>query len=219
MLAPQLFVLTPSHEMSMFRLQAEDYCVHNQVRQDPSAAIAAKKAARFGRRSSKRVTNPFIVLLQIMFGEKDPSKKQIFKRRALRILNTYTNASSAASGGESYINPMEALAVLPGDLGIKDLEPYLKNTIRQTTTELRNSSVKVNILRFKNLKTNVQLHELQSRKVIVYPSSRCPQCKDSIYADQVISVFPNDDIYHLACSPSQKQIQQKSANSGNPFGR
>ena len=62
---------------------------------------------------------------------------------------------------------------------------YLKNTIRQTTKVLRNTSVKVNILRFKNLKTNVQLHDLQSRKVIVYPSTRCPVCKDAIYADQV----------------------------------
>jgi hypothetical protein len=32
---------------------------------------------------------------------------------------------------------------------------------------LRNASVKVNIIRFKNLTTNVRLHELQSRKVIV----------------------------------------------------
>jgi hypothetical protein len=42
-----------------------------------------------------------------------------------------------------------------------------------------------------------------------YPSSRCPVCKDAIYADQVISVFPNDEIYHLACSPSTKKMEQQ----------
>mgnify|MGYP003886847123 CR=1 FL=1 len=123
---------------------------------------------------------------------------------------------ASASSSAAYINPMEALGVLPDSLSIADVQTYLKATIRRTTTVLRNSSVKVNLLRFKSLKTTVALHEEQSRKVKVDASTRCPICKDNIYADQVISVFPDDTIYHLACS-SQRKKQGPTSRNGNPF--
>lgn len=123
-------------------LQAEDYCVHNQPRLNDSTLLAAKKkkvaaAGRSGRTKrgsgagdlvgsggsggggADSLVNPFIVLLRVLFGERGATKKQVFRRRALKILNVYTNAASSSSS--AYINPMEALAVLPDDITVHDL--------------------------------------------------------------------------------------------------
>ncbi|XP_042452913.1 vacuolar sorting protein 39 isoform X1 [Zingiber officinale] len=105
------------------------------------------------------------------------------------------------------INGAQALRVLPRDIKLQDLLPFLKPLLRKSTERRQNSSVIKNLTFNENLQVKEELYNCRRAILKVDADSMCSLCNKRI-GSSVFAVYPNGKtLVHFVCFRDSQSIK------------
>jgi len=108
------------------------------------------------------------------------------------------NALDFLSRAFDEIDPTRILELLPENIPIQAIAPYLSKVMRATTHKRRDSQITKNLKKSENLKVKCQHIYASSPAALIGPERMCPVCKKRI-GDKVFAFFPNGVVVHFKC--------------------
>lgn len=105
------------------------------------------------------------------------------------------------------INGAQALRILPRDIKLQDLLPFLKPLLRKSTEGSRNYSVIKSLTSNENLQVKEELYNCRRAIVKVDADSMCSLCHKRI-GSSVFAVYPNGKtLVHFVCFRDSQSIK------------
>ena len=145
--------------------------------------------------SEKLRSDLFILLLKIYFYNNDHVFKDIYEKNAMLILYEFAE----------YIEPTEALSILPDSIPIVAVTSYLNRVIPITLHTYRQSKITANLEKTCNRDCHYELIKSKSRFIEMNRDSRCKWCHKHIAERTVFEVFPDNTVVHLHCSSAYRE--------------
>lgn len=96
------------------------------------------------------------------------------------------------------IDPYAVLKILPDDISLLRLQPFLETALRQSLERRRNNEVLKGLLYASVLQLQEQRMHLESKSVTVYDYSVCPVCSKKFNQSALIR-HPDGTIVHYKC--------------------
>lgn len=97
------------------------------------------------------------------------------------------------------LNPYALLQILPNDISMTRLQPFLETALHHSLERRRNNQVLKGLLYAANLQLQEQRMHLESRNVLVYEYSVCPVCKKKFTNQSAFVRYPDGRIVHYSC--------------------
>lgn len=97
------------------------------------------------------------------------------------------------------LDPYAVLQLLPGDIPLNRLQPFLETALHQSLERRRNNQVLKGLLYASNLQLQEQRMHLESRSVLVSEFSVCPVCSKKFTNQSAFVRYPNGTIVHYSC--------------------
>lgn len=97
------------------------------------------------------------------------------------------------------LNPYSVLQILPNDIPIKRLQPFLETALHHSLERRRNNQVLKGLLYASNLQLQEQRMHVESRSVLVSEFSVCPVCTKKFTNQSAFVRHPNGTIVHYSC--------------------
>eukprot|EP01104_Vermistella_antarctica_P012521 TRINITY_DN3647_c0_g1_i2.p1 TRINITY_DN3647_c0_g1~~TRINITY_DN3647_c0_g1_i2.p1 ORF type:complete len:916 (-),score=175.96 TRINITY_DN3647_c0_g1_i2:3010-5757(-) len=113
-------------------------------------------------------------------------------QRALDILNRY----------HTRIDTAKAMELLPSDLSVQSLYPFLELVLKHSKMYLRSQQVVKNLLKSENLQVHEDLIRAHSRVIVVEETRTCPACNMRL-GTSAFYVYPNNVVVHFGCGKEQ----------------
>lgn len=161
--------------------KAIDYCV-NVYKSDPDAA-----------------KNIFIQLIEILLKppttppytgvELHPNCLQPNVEAVLEILENHA----------TKLNPYPVLQILPNNIPIERLKPFLETALHHSLERRRNNQLLKGLLYASNLQLQEQRMHVEARSVLVSEFSVCPVCSKKFTNQSAFVRHPNGSILHYSC--------------------
>lgn len=98
------------------------------------------------------------------------------------------------------IDPYAVLKILPDDISLLQLQPFLEAALRQSLERRRNNEVLKGLLYASVLQLQEQKMHLDSRNVLVHDYSLCPVCGKKFSNQSAFVRYPDGSIVHYKCS-------------------
>lgn len=97
------------------------------------------------------------------------------------------------------LNPYTVLQILPNDISISRLKPFLETALHHSLELRRNNQVVKGLLYASNLQLQEQRMHVESRSVLVSEFSVCPVCSKKFTNQSAFVRHPNGTIVHYSC--------------------
>lgn len=97
------------------------------------------------------------------------------------------------------LDPYAVLQLLPGDIPLNRLQPFLETALHHSLERRRNNQVLKGLLYASNLQLQEQRMHLESRSVLVSEFSVCPVCSKKFTNQSAFVRYPNGTIVHYSC--------------------
>lgn len=97
------------------------------------------------------------------------------------------------------MNPYTVLQILPNDIPISRLQPFLATALHHSLERRRNNQVLKGLLYASNLQLQEQRMHVESRSVLVSEFSVCPVCSKKFTNQSAFVRHPNGTIVHYSC--------------------
>lgn len=97
------------------------------------------------------------------------------------------------------LNPYTVLQILPNDIPVVRLRPFLEIALHHSLELRRNNQVLKGLLYASNLQLQEQRMHLESRSVLVSEFSVCPVCSKKFTNQSAFVRHPNGTIVHYSC--------------------
>ncbi|XP_076052623.1 vacuolar protein sorting 39 [Oratosquilla oratoria] len=98
-----------------------------------------------------------------------------------------------------YIDIGQALAVLPDEVCVRLLRPFLHSAFQHATTQKRNLQIARGLTQSLKLQTTEKLVASQSQKVLLSEFTICAVCHKRFTKHSAFVWYPNGDIVHFSC--------------------
>ncbi|CAI7858869.1 unnamed protein product, partial [Closterium sp. NIES-53] len=98
----------------------------------------------------------------------------------------------------AMVEPFEALHMLPSDVPLQSVLPYLEAVLRAGSEQRRNSAVVKNLRRSENLQLREELANGRKRHAIITGDRLCAICRKRI-GGSVFAVYPGGTLVHFVC--------------------
>ncbi|KAJ5072391.1 cnh domain containing [Anaeramoeba ignava] len=130
-----------------------------------------------------------------------PLKSEPNIQKSFEILNRY----------HQKINPEQVFAILPKDLYLLDLYPYIDSVMNEKINSKRTYEITKNLLKAEIMNFNTKLVQAKSRYVRIQENTKCCFC-DKRIASSAFSVYPNGDLVHFGCKKDYEEKIEKEKN-------
>lgn len=97
------------------------------------------------------------------------------------------------------LNPYAVLQILPNDIPISRLQPFLETALHHSLERRRNNQVLKGLLYASNLQLQEQRKHVESKSVLVSEFSVCPVCSKKFSNQSAFVRHPNGTIVHYSC--------------------
>jgi len=97
------------------------------------------------------------------------------------------------------ISVPKALKLLPPDVPVRLLAPFLKRVFQDTAFHMRNNQVVKNLTKAENLQVKQQIIKIRANSVRITEDSACMACRKRL-GTSVFAQYPNGVVVHLSCS-------------------
>jgi len=91
-----------------------------------------------------------------------------------------------------YLDPVETLKLLPDDMPLDEITPYLETVMRTSVSSKRNKQIVSKLVRAERFQTQVQLLEVKRKSFTIDTKTECAVCRKKI-GDSYFSAHPPDD--------------------------
>eukprot|EP00026_Physarum_polycephalum_P001849 Phypoly_transcript_01852.p1 GENE.Phypoly_transcript_01852~~Phypoly_transcript_01852.p1 ORF type:complete len:921 (+),score=179.80 Phypoly_transcript_01852:230-2992(+) len=108
------------------------------------------------------------------------------------------NALDFLSRASEEIDPIRILELLPDDIPVQAIAPYLSKVMRANTHRRRDGQITRNLKKSENLRVKCQHVYASAPAALITAERTCPVCKKRI-GDKVFAFFPNGVIVHFKC--------------------
>jgi hypothetical protein len=148
--------------------------------------LAEDYCAKHYNPASEEAKDVYLSLLQVYL--RPPDGRGAMIQPALHLLNRYY----------TRINAAKALDLLPPEIALEQLLPFLEAVIRDNTKNRRNNQVVKNLLKTESLQVRFQHMKARSRAVKIYEGRLCPVCNKRL-GTSVFACYPNGVVVHFIC--------------------
>lgn len=97
------------------------------------------------------------------------------------------------------LNPYLVLKILPDNIPLIRLKPFLEIALHHSLEVRRNNQVLKGLLYSSNLQLREQVMQLESKSVLVSEFSVCPVCSKKFTNQSAFVRYPNGTIVHYSC--------------------
>lgn len=97
------------------------------------------------------------------------------------------------------LNPYAVLQILPNDIPLIRLQPFLETALHHSLERRRNNQVLKGLLYASNLQLQEQRMHVESRNVLISEFSVCPVCSKKFTNQSAFVRHPNGTIVHYSC--------------------
>lgn len=97
------------------------------------------------------------------------------------------------------LNPYAVLKILPDNIPLIRLKPFLETALHHSLERRRNNQVLKGLLYSSNLQLREQLMDLESKSVLVTEMSTCPVCSKRFTNQSAFVRYPDGRIVHYSC--------------------
>lgn len=97
------------------------------------------------------------------------------------------------------LNPYSVLKILPDNIPLIRLKPFLETALHYSLERQRNNQVLKGLLYSSNLQLREQLMNLEKKSVLVTEFSVCPVCTKKFTNQSAFVRYPNGTIVHYSC--------------------
>jgi len=118
---------------------------------------------------------------------------------ALRLLNKHYRS----------INTPKALNLLPTNIPIDELYPFLEAVIRDNTKTKRDNQIIKNLFKSEHIKIKEELIHLRSGVIKITDDLNCAVCGKKFLGTQAFAAQPNGTAVHYVCFKQDKYQQQQ----------
>lgn len=108
---------------------------------------------------------------------------------ALALLNRHHDRMDAA----------RALKLLPADLSVAQLAPFLTSVIAANESQLRDHRLERSLLKGETRAVREQWHRARARRINISEDQLCPVCNRRIGKDVMFVAYPDGRILHYVC--------------------
>jgi len=147
------------------------------------AEAYCKKIYPTEKQNSKEV---YVELLKVYLRPPNEAEKRVDP--ALELLTKY----------HQFIDPTKALDLLPADIDVKKVHPFIESVLRKQSKELHENQISKNLLKSEQLQVQEQRIRHQSRKVVITSERMCAVCNKRIL-NSVFACYPNGVVVHFIC--------------------
>lgn len=98
------------------------------------------------------------------------------------------------------LDPHAVLQILPNDISLIRLLPFLETALHHSLERRRNNQVLKGLLYAATLQLQEQRMHLESKSVLIYDYSVCPVCKKKFTNQSALIRYPDGKIVHYKCS-------------------
>ena len=78
------------------------------------------------------------------------------------------------------IDPGKALELLPVDIDVKKVYPFIESVLRRHTRQFHDNQIRKNLLKSEQLQVQEQRIHYQSRRAVITADKMCPVCNKRI---------------------------------------
>ncbi|KAK9360060.1 hypothetical protein V1504DRAFT_456281 [Lipomyces starkeyi] len=104
----------------------------------------------------------------------------------------------------SRVSAIDALELLPSDIKMASLGPFLEAHLRATNASVTRDRLYASLLKTELVRTQQSLVDLRSKNVVISDTRVCPVCVKRL-GNSVISVFPNRAVVHYGCAKQYRE--------------
>lgn len=97
------------------------------------------------------------------------------------------------------LNPYHVLQILPNDIPIVRLRPFLETALHHSLERRRNNQLLKGLLYASNLQLQEQRKHVEARSILVSEISVCPACSKKFTNQSAFVRHPNGTIVHYSC--------------------
>lgn len=97
------------------------------------------------------------------------------------------------------LNPYHVLQILPNDIPIVRLRPFLETALHHSLERRRNNQLLKGLLYASNLQLQEQRKHVEARSILVSEYSVCPACSKKFTNQSAFVRHPNGTIVHYSC--------------------
>ncbi|KAK9366782.1 hypothetical protein V1509DRAFT_628518 [Lipomyces kononenkoae] len=107
----------------------------------------------------------------------------------------------------SRVSAIDALELLPPDIKMVSLGPFLEAHLRATNEGVSQDRLLASLLKTELVRTQQSLIDLRSKNVVISDTRVCPVCVKRL-GNSVISVFPNRAVVHYGCAKHYRETMK-----------
>lgn len=171
--------------------------IHFQISGDvPKAVEYCEEVYNTDPEAAKTI---FIKLIEVLL---KPPQNPPYKGVELHPICREPNVEAVLNLLEKHatkLNPYHVLQILPNDIPVVRLRPFLETALRHSLEQRRNNQVLKGLLYASNLKLQEQRMHAESRSVLVSEFSVCPVCSKKFTNQSAFVRYPNGTIVHYSC--------------------
>ncbi|XP_055309525.1 vam6/Vps39-like protein [Sitodiplosis mosellana] len=97
------------------------------------------------------------------------------------------------------LNPFRVLQILPNDIPIVRLRPFLETALHHSLERRRNNQLLKGLLYASNIQLQEQRMNVEARSILVSEFSVCPACSKKFMNQSAFVRHPNGTIVHYSC--------------------
>ncbi|KAK9243203.1 hypothetical protein V1506DRAFT_545127 [Lipomyces tetrasporus] len=137
--------------------------------------------------------------------QKSPSSSSLSSMPSYEVPAMNLDAAlDLLSNHGSRVSAIDALELLPSDIKMTALGPFLEAHLRTTTASVTRDRLFASLLKTELVRTQQALVDLRSRNVVISDTRVCPVCVKRL-GSSVISVFPNRTVVHYGCAKQYRE--------------
>ncbi|KAL9657327.1 hypothetical protein ABK040_011547 [Willaertia magna] len=158
---------------------AENYCLQQLLQKEEELNM------------ENNVDDIFVILLKLCFESKN------YIDFGITILNKYPK----------YINALEILKVLPKNISVSKILPFLIVNLKQTTNNFRNNKIIANISKVDHFQTSCELMQYHQRKKVITSKTKCVYC-GKLMLDTMLVIYPDLQVFHFGCFNKEMNVNR-----------
>ncbi|KAK9323087.1 hypothetical protein V1517DRAFT_321451 [Lipomyces orientalis] len=137
--------------------------------------------------------------------QKSPSSSSLSSMPSYEVPAMNLDAAlDLLSNHGSRVSAIDALELLPSDIKMTALGPFLEAHLRTTTASVTRDRLFASLLKTELVRTQQALVDLRSRNIVISDTRVCPVCVKRL-GSSVISVFPNRTVVHYGCAKQYRE--------------
>ncbi len=155
--------------------------------EDPEMAEAY--CAKHYNPADKETSQIYLVLLGVYLNPPLDSDRKPMETSALHLLNRFYDR----------MDTIKALAILPGTIAVKKVEPFLNSVLQANERVQREHTLQRALLRAETLTVKDEWCQARGKRIRIADRQICPSCGKRIGKDVTFVLLPDGTVMHYVC--------------------